>query len=299
MPKYITMKENNLIRTGKPIWLRKKLPSGYEYEKVRRLIENGKLLTVCQEAKCPNQFECFGNNTATFLIMGDRCTRNCLFCNVATGPLALPDPDEPLRVSRAVADMKLSYVVVTSVTRDDLLDGGSGHFARTIREIRDHNPGTRVEVLIPDFMGDNQALRTVIAAKPDVLNHNIETVKRLYSTVRPQADYQRSLGLLRFVRTLNPLMPTKSGMMLGLGETTDEIRETLMDLYGTGCRILTLGQYLQPTSQHLPVVKYIPPEEFETLRDIAFEIGFEKVDSNPFARSSFNARELYRGYESR
>jgi lipoyl synthase len=283
------------IRTGKPSWLRRKLPSGPAYEKIRAMIGKGQLHTVCQEANCPNQFECFSARTATFLILGATCTRNCRFCNIDGGNPGPLDPDEPRRVADAAAAMNLRYVVVTSVTRDDMEDGGSGHFAATINALREKIPGVQVEVLIPDFQGDRTALGTVLAARPDVLNHNMETVRRLYPEVRPQADYDRSLKLLSRVKTIDTTVPAKSGIMLGLGETEAEVRQTIADVYHTGCRMLTIGQYLQPTARHLPVVEFIPPEEFERWRRLALEIGFEKVASGPFVRSSYHAGEMFTG----
>jgi lipoic acid synthetase len=284
---------SNPIRTGKPAWLRRKLPSGPQYEKIRAMIGKGQLHTVCQEANCPNQFECFSARTATFLILGATCTRNCRFCNIEGGQPGPLDPDEPRRVAEAAAKMDLRYVVVTSVTRDDLEDGGSGHFAATIHALRRKISGVQVEVLIPDFQGDCSALETVLAARPDVLNHNMETVQRLYPSVRPLADYHRSLELLARVKTIDPSISAKSGIMLGLGETEEEVRLTIADVYRTGCRMLTIGQYLQPTPQHLPVVDFIPPEEFERWRRLAIETGFEKVASGPFVRSSYHAGEMF------
>ena len=257
------------------------------------MIGENELHTVCQEAMCPNQFECFSNKTATFLIMGPRCTRNCRFCNVALGPEGHPDENEPRRVAKVAAKMGLRYVVVTSVTRDDLSDGGARYFAETIREIRKTIPDARIEVLVPDFQGDEDALKTVLDAEPDVLNHNIETVERLYPTVRPGADYRRSLELLRRVGKHAPEIPAKSGMMLGLGEHDDEIRRTLSDLLGHGCRFLTLGQYLQPSKEHLPVERFVSPEEFESWREKALEMGFQQVASGPFVRSSYHAKDLF------
>lgn len=277
----------------KPDWLKRRLPTGETFNEVRELIEAGKLHTVCQEAKCPNIWECYSHRTATFLILGERCTRNCRFCSVAAG---LPEPldlDEPGRVAEAVERMGLKYAVVTSVTRDDLPDGGAAHFAATIREIRRRVPEAEIEVLIPDFQGDRAALETVLRARPDVLNHNIETVPRLYSRVRPQADYRRSLELLRRAGESAPLIPTKSGLMLGLGERPEEIRQTLQDLREVGCRILTLGQYLQPSPAHLPVETYVPPEDFENWRKTALDLGFSEVASAPFVRSSYHAQKSF------
>lgn len=287
----------NPIRTGKPSWLRRKLPSGPQYEQIRAMIDKGQLHTVCQEANCPNQFECFSARTATFLILGATCTRNCRFCNIEDGRPGPVDADEPRRVADAAARMNLRYVVVTSVTRDDLEDGGAGHFAATIGALREKIPGVQVEVLIPDFQGARSSLETVLAARPDVLNHNMETVRRLYPDVRPQADYDRSLALLSHVTRIDPAIPAKSGIMLGLGETEEEVRQTIADVYRTGCRMLTIGQYLQPTPRHLPVVDFIPPEEFERWRQFALKTGFNKVASGPFVRSSYHAGEMFTGSE--
>jgi lipoic acid synthetase len=281
------------IKTKKPPWLTRRLPSGPEYEKIRGLMKRGRLHTVCQEAKCPNIWECFSNRTATFLILGDRCTRNCRFCAVAHNPVEPPDPAEPMRVAKSVEKLGLAYVVVTSVTRDDLPDGGAGHFAKTIREIHRRIPEAVIEVLIPDFKGDAEALRTVLEARPQVLNHNIETVPRLYTAVRPGAVYTRSLELLGRVRTIDASIPTKSGLMLGLGETTAEIRQTLQDLLDAECRMLTMGQYLQPSKDHLPVARFVPPAEFDQWQKTAFQMGFSEVASGPFVRSSYHAKELF------
>ena len=277
----------------KPRWLKKRLPTGPQYEKIKELVGKDRLHTVCQEAKCPNMWECFSQQTATFLIMGSRCTRNCRFCSVAQGPVEPPDPAEPDRVASAARQMGLSYVVITSVTRDDLADGGAAFFAETIEAVHRRIPSAQVEVLIPDFQGNAAALQAVLAARPDVLNHNIETVPRLYTLVRPQARYQRSLQLLSRVQKYAPGLSIKSGLMLGLGESSDEIRSTLKDLFDAGCRILTLGQYLQPSKAHLPVKRFVTPEEFEQWRQLAIEIGFSEVASGPFVRSSYHAKELY------
>ena len=278
----------------KPAWLKRRLPTGEAFNQVRELIDGGRLHTVCQEAKCPNIWECFSHRTATFLIMGERCTRNCRFCSVAPGPPGPLDPQEPARVAEAVERLGLKYVVITSVTRDDLPDGGAAHFAATIGEIRRRLPETQIEVIIPDFQGDAAALATVLRARPNVLNHNIETVPRLYPAVRPQADYRRSRDLLKRSRALAPLIPTKSGLMLGLGEQPEELRQTLLDLREAGCRILTLGQYLQPSPEHLPVEAYVPPDDFEKWRKAALEMGFSEVASAPFVRSSYHAKESFR-----
>jgi lipoic acid synthetase len=279
--------------TPKPRWLKKRLPISPQYERVKELIGKDGLHTVCQEARCPNMWECFSQQTATFLIMGSRCTRDCRFCSVAQGPAGPPDPAEPERVAAAARQMGLRYVVITSVTRDDLSDGGAAFFAETIAAVRGRIPDARVEVLIPDFQGNVQALKTILNAQPDVLNHNIETVPRLYATVRPQARYRRSLQLLSRVKKYAPGMPIKSGLMLGLGESSEEIQSTLKDLVDAGCRILTLGQYLQPSKAHLPVKRYVSPAEFENWKDTALEMGFCEVASGPFVRSSYHAKELY------
>ena len=278
----------------KPTWLKRRLPTGTEFEKIRGMITKDGLHTVCQEAACPNIWECFSQKTATFLIMGSRCTRNCRFCAVPDGPLEPPDPDEPARVARVARQMALKYVVVTSVTRDDLPDGGAGIFAKTIEAIRQQIPDAGVEVLIPDFQGSQKSLQTVLNAHPDVLNHNIETVPRLYPRVRPQADYNRSLKLIRRVNEYVPTIPAKSGLMLGLGENREEIEKTLEDMLEAGCRILTLGQYLQPSKNHLPVKRFIPPEDFEKWRQTALSMGFVEVASGPFVRSSYHAKELFK-----
>ncbi len=282
----------------KPSWLKRRLPSGPNYHEVRALIKENKLHTVCQAAACPNQFECFSQHTATFMILGARCTRNCRFCNIEEGPNEPLDPNEPERVAAAAAVMKLRYVVVTSVTRDDLPDGGAGVFAATIQAINRKLPQAKVEVLIPDFKGDEQALATVLAAGPSVLNHNMETVSQLYSKVRPQADYHQSLKLLRRSRQLAPRIPTKSGIMLGLGESESQVEEIIAHIFATGCRLLTIGQYLQPTRNHLPVTSYVTPEEFKQWRTFAINLGFENVASGPFVRSSYHAHKLYESRKS-
>jgi len=285
------MKNHRKRIRKKPPWLKRRLPTGKQYENVRQLLDKNCLHTVCQEAKCPNLWECFTEGTATFLIMGDRCTRNCRFCAVEQGPLNPPDPEEPKRIAQAVQTLNLDYVVVTSVTRDDLPDGGAGHFAATIESIRKTNPDARVEVLIPDFQGSEPALDLVLEAAPDVLNHNLETVKRLYPRVRPLAIYERSLALMKYAYA-NSAIPIKSGLMLGLGESDDEVHEALQDLLDNGCSLLTLGQYLQPSKSHLPVIDYIQPQMFESLRHSALAMGFKEVASGPFVRSSYHAKEL-------
>lgn len=289
----MTQSSNPKASKKKPPWLKRRLPAGHEYETVRKLLSNSRLHTVCQEARCPNLWECFSRHTATFLIMGSRCTRNCRFCAIENGALAPPDPGEPRRVAEAVARMQLRYAVITSVTRDDLPDGGAAFFAETIRQIRQRNPDSLVEVLIPDFQGNKEALLNVLEARPDVLNHNIETVPRLYASVRPEAVYERSLTLLRRVKAYDAEIPAKSGLMLGLGESAEDVHQTLQDLLDAGCSLLTLGQYLQPTEAHLAVERFIPPGEFEAWRETALAMGFSEVASGPFVRSSYHARELY------
>ncbi len=282
----------------KPPWLKRRLPTGKGYENVRRLLDQSCLHTVCQEAKCPNLWECFSKGTATFMIMGARCTRNCRFCAVEHGALDPPETDEPERIAEAVQTLNLGYVVVTSVTRDDLPNGGAAHFAASIGSIRKVNPDTLVEVLIPDFEGSRDALELVLEAAPDVLNHNLETVKRLYPKVRPEAVYERSLELLQRAHYSSPDLPVKSGLMLGLGETRREIERALQDLLDHGCSLLTLGQYLQPSKSHLPVVEYISPEMFAALGKQALAMGFKQVASGPFVRSSYHARELFSRIET-
>lgn len=284
---------NETIIKGKPKWLRRRLPTGPQYEQIRHLVKNQGLSTVCQEAMCPNQFECFGKGTATFMILGDRCSRNCRFCAVGHGPIGLPDADEPRRVAEAVRAMGLHYCVITSVTRDDLSDGGAAHFAATIEAVRSYNPETLIEVLIPDLQGDPQALAAVLAAQPAVLNHNLETVERLYPRVRPEADYRRSLDLLREAKQQTPDGVTKCGIMVGLGETVEELIGLFVDLRQTGCDILTIGQYLQPSANHLPVERFLPPAEFVDLEKRAKQAGFLAVASAPFVRSSYQAEALY------
>ena len=285
---------SNKDRQPKPPWLKRRIPAGAEHERVRNLVEKSRLHTVCQEARCPNIWECFSNQTATFLILGSVCTRNCGFCAIAAGTPTPPDPGEPDNVAAAAAKMNLKYVVITSVTRDDLPDGGSGVFAETIKAVRAKKPDAMIEVLIPDFQRNSDALNKVVDAFPDVLNHNLETVPRLYNTVRPQAVYDRSLELLNRAKKREPSLQTKSGLMLGLGERDEEVKQTLKDLLETGCRMLTLGQYLKPTKAHLPVKRFIPPEEFNEWKDTALKMGFRQVASGPFVRSSYHAKELFK-----
>ena len=285
-------------RTAKPKWLKRRLPSGPEFEKIRRLLADKDLTTVCQQALCPNRFECFADGTATFMILGERCSRRCGFCAVAHGPAGQPDLDEPERVAEAVVLLDLDYAVVTSVTRDDLPDGGAALFAETIRAIRGRRPQTLVEVLIPDLQGNRQALAAIIKAGPQVLNHNMETVPRLYPMARSQADYQRSLQLLKQVKSLDPQMVTKSGLMLGLGESSEELKQVWNDLRQVNCDILTMGQYLQPSPDNLPVERFVSPEEFVGLQKQALAAGFSAVAAGPFVRSSYQAEKLYRQVQS-
>ena len=271
----------------KPPWLKVKLPSGENYRFVRRIIDENRLHTVCESAHCPNMGECWGAGTATLMILGNICTRSCGFCAVLTGRPTELDWEEPERVARAVELMKLNHCVITSVNRDELKDGGAEIWARTIRAIKTRCPGTTIEVLLPDFKGNWDALYRVLEEKPDVVSHNMETVKRLYRLVRPQAKYERSLEFIR--RTKEAGFRTKSGAMLGIGETPEEILELMQDLLAHGCDVLTLGQYLQPTPHHLPVQRFVPPEEFEHYRIIGLEMGFDYVESGPLVRSSYHS----------
>lgn len=281
------------VSKPKPRWLRKKISSSGHSTEVMATIREGALHTVCAEALCPNQMECFSRGTATLLLLGPNCTRRCSFCAVGKSPVNPPDPAEPLRIANAVAKMGIKFCVLTMVTRDDLSDGGARHIANTIQAIRTQCPQVGVEVLISDLAGNRQALKVVLDAVPEVLNHNIETVPRLYPDVRPQADYFRSIKLLTRCRDLDPSIVTKSGMMLGLGETRDEILEVMEDLRNAGCRLLTLGQYLAPSERHHPVVRYVTPDEFEDFKSEAEKRGFLGVASSPFVRSSYRAGWLY------
>jgi len=276
-------------RVRKPEWLKARVPGGEQYAELRRLIDARKLHTVCEEARCPNMGECWNSGTATFMILGDTCTRSCGFCAIKTGRAYTVDLDEPARVGEAVGLMNLKHAVVTSVNRDELFDGGAGIFASTIQEIRKRLPACRVEVLIPDFQGSEEALNIVLDAQPDILNHNTETVPRLYKTVRPQAQYMRSLEVIERAKARG--FTTKSGVMVGLGETNDEILETMSDLHEAGCDILTIGQYLQPTSAHLPVLRYVHPDDFLMFKEKGLAMGFRYVESGPLVRSSYHAAQ--------
>jgi lipoic acid synthetase len=278
-------------RDRKPPWFKVAFPSGERYGHIKDLMRHQALHTVCEEAHCPNIGECFNRGTATFMILGDTCTRSCGFCAVNSGRPGAVDRLEPYRLAGTVDSLGLDYAVITSVNRDDLPDGGAEIFAACIRAIRARRPGCGVEVLIPDFLGDADALRTVVEAGPAVLNHNTETVPRLYARVRPKGDYARTLELLRCVKDINPAMPSKSGLMLGLGETIAEVRQVLVDLRDVGVDLVTIGQYLRPSAKHLPVERYVAPGEFAALRTFGEAIGFARVESGPLVRSSYHADE--------
>ncbi len=274
----------------KPRWIRAKAPTSVEAVRVKKLLREHQLVTVCEEAACPNLGECFSHGTATFMIMGEICTRRCPFCDVAHGRPNPLDTDEPKNLAHTIALLKLKYVVITSVDRDDLRDGGAGHFADCIRAVRETSPQTRIEILVPDFRGRmDVALDTMGQAQPDVFNHNLENVPRLYKKIRPGASYAWSLKLIQRFKQMYPGVPTKSGLMMGLGESLDEVIEVLKDLRAHDCDMLTLGQYLQPSLHHLPVDRFVTPEEFDRLADIARELGFSNVASGPMVRSSYHA----------
>ncbi|HJW50187.1 MAG TPA: lipoyl synthase [Candidatus Limnocylindria bacterium] len=279
---------------ARPDWLKVRLPTGPTYENLRRLMRSKELHTVCEEAHCPNMAECWGAGTATFMILGDTCTRSCGFCAVKSGRPGVVDAEEPRRVGEAVAQMALGHAVVTSVNRDELPDGGAEIFAETIREIRRQSPATTVEVLIPDFVGRPESLDLVLAARPEILNHNVETVPRLYPRVRPQARYERSLEVLRRTKQRAPELVCKSGIMVGLGETHDEVIATMRDIAAQGTDILTVGQYLRPSPVHLPIERYWTPSEFDGLRDEGMTMGFRHVEAGPLVRSSYHAERHVR-----
>ncbi|HIZ29148.1 MAG TPA: lipoyl synthase [Candidatus Adamsella sp.] len=276
-----------------PEYLRRGIIDTDATRKVRRLLKESGLTTVCDAARCPNRNECYSCNSATFMILGDRCTRNCRFCSVTTDKPLPPNPQEPELVANAIKELGLKYAVITMVTRDDLPDGGAEHISKTIREIKKINPQIKTEVLISDMQGNKEALKTVLEASPDVLNHNVETVKALYKTVRPQADYIRSLGVLKFSKEYAPHIITKTGIMLGLGETEPEILELFDDLVSVKCDILTAGQYIQPTKQHIEVKRYLAPDEFESLQKKALASGLKQAVFAPLARSSYKASEAF------
>ena len=290
---------NTTARPAKPDWLRIRLGDPTNQNHLLKLIEGLNLHTVCQEAKCPNIFECWSDRTATFMLGGDICTRHCGFCAVGKGQPEALDPAEPRHVAEAVRHLNLAHTVITSVNRDDLPDGGAAHWAETIRQVRAFNPDCKIEVLIPDFNGDAGALNTVLDAEPDVLNHNTETIARLYRRVRPDAGYQQSLDLLKRAAERRDCeqrgMLTKSGIMVGLGESFDEVVELMKDLRAVSCDIMTIGQYLQPHARRLPVERYVTPEEFDRWHDVGMSMGFKHVQSSPLTRSSYHAREQANG----
>ncbi len=273
----------------RPNWLKVKLPSGKNYSDVFELMRKAELHTVCEEARCPNIAECWEHRTATFMILGNVCTRSCGFCNVKLGMPEKVDWDEPQRVANSVKQLGLKHAVITSVNRDELPDGGASVFAETVRLIRQNVPNCTVEILIPDFKGDKKAFEIIMQNPPDILNHNLETVKRLYRPVRPQAKYERSLELLEWFKQKG--LRTKSGIMVGIGETNEEVFELMKDLRNVGCDILTIGQYLQPTKNHLPVDRYVTPEEFSLFRQKGLELGFLEIESSPLVRSSYHAEK--------
>jgi len=276
-----------------PPWLKRPLPAGASFARTKRAVVESGIATVCQDAKCPNLTECWSHRTATFMILGHRCTRRCAFCAVATGRPPAPEPDEPQRLARAAAELGLRHVVITAVARDDLSDGGAAHFAACVRAVRRQCPSATVEVLPSDMKGSEVSIHALCDAGPHLYNHNLETVERLTGRVRPQARYERSLGVIRMVRAYAPGILTKSGLMVGLGETRDELRQAFADLVAAGCRILTIGQYLQPSSAQAPVEKYYPPGEFRDLAEEARAAGFLSVAAGPFVRSSYNAAEVF------
>lgn len=274
----------------KPEWIRMKAPDSARYQEIKRVLRDNNLHTVCEEASCPNIGECFSSGTATFMILGDICTRRCPFCDVAHGKPLPPDVNEPENLASTIAQMKLKYVVITSVDRDDLLDGGAQHFVDCIKAVREKSPDIKIEILVPDFRGRlDVAMKILSEAPPDVMNHNLETIPRLYKQARPGSDYQNSLTLLKKFGELYPHIPTKSGLMLGLGETDEEILEVMRDLRAHNVSMLTLGQYLQPSVHHLPVMRYVEPQAFETFKQKADAMGFNNTASGPMVRSSYHA----------
>lgn len=274
----------------KPEWIRMKVPDSVRFQEIKQVLRENKLHTVCEEASCPNIGECFSGGTATFMILGDICTRRCPFCDVSHGKPLAPDVNEPINLARTIAQMHLRYVVITSVDRDDLMDGGAQHFVDCIQAVREQSPEIKIEVLVPDFRGRLEtAVEILKIAPPDVMNHNLETVPRLYKQARPGADYQNSLNLLKVFGELHPNVPTKSGLMLGLGETDEEILEVMQDLRNHGVTMLTLGQYLQPSQHHLPVVRFVTPERFAEFEQQALAMGFTKAACGPMVRSSYHA----------
>ena len=279
------------MRERLPDFLKRPIIDTDTTRNVRRILKNNCLNTVCENARCPNKNECYTKNTATFLIMGNVCTRNCRYCNISCQKPEPLDPQEPQNIAKAVKDLGLKYAVITSVTRDDLPDGGAEHFAQCIYEIRKLTPDVRIEILTPDFKNNKEALDIIIKAHPDVFNHNIETVKALFKTARPQGNYDNSLAVLKYIKE-NSDIETKSGMMIGLGETLEQIKETMEDLHAVNCDILTVGQYIQPSKEHLPVAKYYQPEEYKHLQELATSVGITRHQIGPLVRSSYNAASL-------
>lgn len=279
------------MRERLPEFLKRPIIDTDKTRTVRKILKSNCLNTVCEGARCPNKNECYSNHTATFLIMGSVCTRNCRYCNISCQRPEPLDENEPLHVAQAVKDLGLKYAVITSVTRDDLPDGGANHFVKCINEIRKISPNTKIEILTPDFKGNEESLNTIIKAHPDVFNHNIETARDIFKTARPQGNYDTSLGVLKYVKE-NSDIKTKSGFMIGLGEDIEQIKQTITDLHSVNCDILTIGQYIQPSKEHLPVAKYYNPEEYEELKDIAKNIGIKYFQIGPLVRSSYNAAKL-------
>ena len=285
------MSSDTHVPRSRPSWLTTPLPTGETAARLRRILDSAGVRTVCRASGCPNIGECFSHGVATMLILGPWCTRRCRFCNIGEGFPNPPDLAEPTRIADTIHQLGLTYAVITSVTRDDLPDGGAGHFAATIRAVRTVTPDTRIEVLVPDFGGSESSLRTVIEAGPDVVSNNLDTVERFYPSIKPGCDYRLRLALFETARRMNPSIPLKSGLMLGTGETDGEIEATLGDLFAAGCRIITLGQYLSPSPSHTPVERFVTPDEFDRWRDIALEMGFNSVKSGPLVRSSYRAEE--------
>ncbi len=276
-----------------PNWLKVSIPGGRNYVKMKSILHDAKIHTICEEAKCPNINECFRSGTAVFLILGNVCTRNCLYCNVTHGKPNNLDPKEPENIALSVKKLGLKYVVITSVTRDDLSDGGASVFTQTIEKVKVMNPEAMIEVLIPDFKGDTSALKSIVDAKPNIINHNIEVVKELFSDIRPKGDYKISLNLLSKIKKLNNSMNSKSGFMVGIGETYDQIIDTMKDLRKSDVDFLTIGQYLQPTNKHTKIKKYYTPDEFNKLKRIGLDFGFKHVESGPLVRSSYHAADVF------
>ncbi len=285
------MMKKNQIR--KPDWLKVKFPAGENYTRIDRYHRLHGLNSVCRSAACPNQGECWSQGTATFMILGTICSRHCRFCNVASGHLDTPDPEEPSKVAKAIYELELNHAVITTVTRDDLADGGASQFVELIREIRKLTSECRIELLISDLQGNWVALASILAEKPDILGHNVETVPRLYAQVRPEAEYRRSLSLLAEVHRQNSEIITKSGLMLGMGETAEEVLQVMDDLREHDCQLLTLGQYLAPSRNHFPVQRYVPPQEFSEYAEKGLDLGFTHVEAGPLVRSSYHAEEQY------